>query len=477
MTKKKFYITTAIPYVNAAPHIGHAQEFVLADAIARHHRLLGEDVLFLSGGDENALKNVQAADASNTPVNEFVDKNAKLFKKLAEKLNVNFDIFQKGSDKKHHYPSSQLLWLLCQKKGDIYKKAYKGLYCIGCETFYTKEELDKNGECLEHPGKKLQEVEEINYFFRLSKYQNLLKELIFANKLKIVPDIRRNEVLSFLKKPLQDISISRTNERAKNWGVPVPGDPTQKIYVWFDALNIYQSGVGFGWDDKLYKRWWPANVHTIGKGIIRFHAVYWPAFLMSAGLDLPKSLFVHGYLKVEGKKMSKTLGNVIDPFKLIEKYGKDPVRYFLLKEIPSYSDGDFSHKRMLEVYNSDLANELGNLISRITNIAEQDKIQNKINHHFDVNDKLFETFQLNKILENIWLEIKKLNRDIDTFAPWQKSPSQRKIFLINILTEINKIGYNLSPFLPETADKIVASTQGEIRKTPALFPKISFHPT
>ena len=367
---QKFYITTAIPYVNAPPHIGHALEFVETDCVARYHRLLGEEVCLLSGGDENALKNVQAAQNSGIPIQQFVDTNSHLFADLAKALNVEFDFFQKGSDHVHHFSSSQKLWELCDKNGDIYKKAYEGLYCVGCETFYTKEELDENGQCHEHPGKKLELVKEKNYFFKLSKYQQQLVDLISSDTIRIIPSFRKKEVLSFLKQPLQDISISRTNERAKNWGVPVPSDPTQRIYVWFDALNIYQSGIGFGWDEKTYSKWWPADVHVIGKGIIRFHAVYWPAFLLSAKLKLPKTIFVHGYLTVEGQKMSKTVGNVIDPNELIKKYGTDALRYYLLREIPPFDDGDFSERRFKELYNADLANGLGNLVARVAKLAE-----------------------------------------------------------------------------------------------------------
>lgn len=355
---KKFYLTTAIPYVNAKPHIGHALEFVQADCVARYHKLLGEEVCLLSGADENALKNVQAAESEGINVQQLVDRNAKLFQQLAEKLSVDFDVFQKGSDQGNHFKASQKLWKLCFDNDDIYKKSYEGLYCVGCEAFYTPEELDKNGECFEHPGKKLEKVSEENYYFKLSKYQGELIDLISSGKLEIVSIYRKNEILSFLKQPLLDISISRTNERAKNWGVPVPDDSTQRIYVWFDALNIYQSGIGFGWNEKNYNKWWPADLHIIGKGITRFHAVYWPAFLLSAKLSLPKQIFVHGYLTVNGQKMSKTLGNVVDPIEMIEKFGVDAIRYYLLREIPAYDDGDFSERRLVELYNSDLANGL-----------------------------------------------------------------------------------------------------------------------
>ena len=266
----------------------------------------------------------------------------------------------------HHFPSAKNYGALRQSRRYL-QKSYEGLYCVGCEIFYTADELDEKGECFEHPGKKLETVKEENYFFRLSKYQQQIIDLISSDKLAITPGTRRNEVLSFLKQPLQDISISRSTERAKNWGVPVPNDPTQRMYVWFDALNIYQSGIGFGWDDAMYKKWWPADVHVIGKGISRFHAVYWPAFLLSAGLPTPKALFVHGYFTVNGQKMSKTLGNVIDPTELINKYGADPLRYYFLREIPPAADGDFSERRFKELYNADLANGLGNLVAALQN--------------------------------------------------------------------------------------------------------------
>ena len=476
---KKFYITTAIPYVNASPHIGHALEFVLTDTIARYHQLLGEETCLLSGADENSLKNVQAAEKEKMPIQEFIDKNAKKFQELAKKLSVKIDIFQRGSDKKNHFPSSQKLWQLCATKGDIYQKKYKGLYCVGCETFYPSDELNEKGECFEHPGKKLTEVSEKNYFFKLSKYQKQLIDIISKDELKIYPDFRKNEVLSFLKKPLLDISISRTNERARNWGVPVPDDDTQRIYVWFDADNIYQSGVGFGWNEKLYRKWWPADVHVIGKGIIRFHAIYWIAFLLSAGLTLPKSIFVHGYLTIEGQKMSKTLGNVIDPFVLVNKYGTDAIRYYLLREIPPFDDGDFSYHRLNEIYNSDLANELGNLVMRITTLAEKDGLT--VNNETPLRPsgfagqamKQFDNFEFNIILENIWKQIKTLNKQIDDFAPWKKTSQERKEFLTKSLQEINQVGYKLQPFLPETAEKILKATTGKISKISPLFPRLS----
>ncbi|MDO9028106.1 MAG: methionine--tRNA ligase [Candidatus Roizmanbacteria bacterium] len=464
---KKFYITSAIPYVNAPPHIGHALEFIQVDTIARFHKLIGDKVTTLTGSDENALKNVQAAEKAGIPVQEFVDKNAQLFLELTKKLNTQFDVFQKGTSL-NHFQSSQELWNKCFEKGDIYKKNYEGLYCIGCETFYTDTELNDKGECFEHPGKKLENVAEINYFFKLSSYQKQLIELIYKDELKIYPDFRKNEVLSFLKQPLKDISISRSNKRTKNWGVPVPNDPTQRMYVWFDALNIYRSGV----EETI----WPADFHVIGKGIIRFHAVYWPAFLLSAGLPLPKAVFVHGYLTVNGQKMSKTIGNIIDPLEIISKYGVDALRYYLLREIPPFDDGDFSYRRLNEIYNSDLANELGNLVMRITTLAEKDGLTTIDNWQLTIDNRtteLFNSFQFNLILESIWNKIKKLNKQIDDFAPWKKKSEERQEFLTESLNKINQIAYELQPFLPETAGKILKATVGKITKISPLFPRLS----
>src|SRR3989339_1373726 len=364
----KYYITAAIPYVNGKPHIGHALEFVQTDVISRYHRLMRKEVIYLSGADENGLKMVQAAERENLPVQEFCDRNAQKFIEIFKKLNTTLDFFQRASSKIHK-KGSQELWKLCEKNGDIYKKKYKGLYCVGCETFYTKDEL-VDGKCPEHL-KVPEVVEEENYFFKLSKYEKPLLKLFEENKIKIVPEHRKNEVISFIKQGLEDLSISRSKERAKGWGVAVPNDEKQIIYIWFDALNVYQTGIGFGTDNKQYQKWWPADVHVIGKGIIRFHAVYWPAFLMSAGLKLPKKIFVHGYYTVNGQKMSKTLGNVYDPMPLLEKYGADPLRYYMLAKTPPFTDGDFSEEKYIEIYNADLANGLGNLVARVAKLCER----------------------------------------------------------------------------------------------------------
>jgi len=478
MAINKFYVTAAIPYVNAAPHIGHALEFVQADAIARYHALLGEDTMLLSGGDENALKNVQAADKAGVDVQKFVDANTARFFDLTKCLNCNFGVWQKGSDTKTHFPSSQKLWELCNKAGDIYKKSYGGLYCVGCETFYTKDELNKKGECFEHPGKKLDEVSEENYFFRLSKYQMKLIQLIETDKLKINPIERKNETLAFLNSGLEDISISRSNERARNWGVPVPGDASQRLYVWFDALNIYQSGVGFGWNTKLYKKWWPADVHVIGKGITRFHAVYWPAFLLSAGLNIPKELFVHGYFTVNGQKMSKTLGNVIDPMSLIEKYGADALRYYLLAKFSPFTDGDFSEDKLKEVYNGDLANGLGNLLARTLSLIEKgsngmvpdigtknpdthplrvdESMQNWKKSWKDLDDNI-PKYRFDEALKSIWGVIAQTDKYINQNEPWKLIVEDREKYnwvMYGVLDTLHQIAWQINVIMPETSKKI-----------------------
>lgn len=475
--KNKYYITAAIPYVNAKPHIGHALEFVQTDVIARYHKLLGEDVLMLSGGDENAVKNVQAAEAEKTPVQEFVDKNNILFQKLAQLLDAGFDIWQKGSDQLHHHPSSQKLWELCDKAGDIFKKSYEGLYCVGCEAFYTKEELNETGECYEHPGRKLDKISEENYFFKLSKYEKKLIKIIESDEIIIVPESRKNEILSFLRDGLHDLSISRSKKRAKNWGVPVPGDSSQIIYVWFDALNIYQSGVGFGWNNEQYKKYWPANLHVIGKGIIRFHAIYWPAFLLSAGLKLPKSIFVHDYFTVNGHKMSKTVGNVINPVNVINKYGVESLRYYLLAKFSPFSDGDFSESKLVEINNSDLANGIGNLVARTAKLCQTSGFKFPENKKSKFLSKgvvsNLDKYRFDIALKDIWQRIQALDKFIDKNKPWKQEGEALKKMLTHSVEAIREIAFDLKPFLPQTAQKIKKQfNQSEIKTSEVLFPRL-----
>jgi methionyl-tRNA synthetase len=474
----KFYLHSAIPYVNAAPHIGHAQEFVYGDTIARFQKLLGNEVFYLCGADENALKIVQAAEKAHMPPQAFCDLHAQEFYDLSKKLNVHFDVWQRGTDRTHHFPASQKLWALCEKTGDIYKKKYTGLYCVGCEVFYTKDELNEKGECFEHPGKKLEEVSEENYFFKLSKYQTFLEDLIQHDKLNITPAIRKNEALAFVKRGLSDFSISRSKARAKNWGVPVPNDPDQIMYVWFDALNIYQSGIGFGWDEANYKKWWPPQTMVIGKGILRFHAIYWMAILKSAGLLLPKKLFVHGYVTVDGAKMSKTVGNVVDPFELISKYGTDALRYYFLREIPSTGDGDYSERRFKEIYNADLANGLGNLVARVAKLTERVTVTRHPREGGDPalsNEylQLLKEYRFNEALELIWNRVKATDKWINDNEPWKIKDEQKLTAVLQkAVDDIRAVAFHLQPFLPDTAEKILTQFLGEkIKSSLPLFPR------
>ncbi len=389
-------------------------------------------------------------------------------------------MWQRGTDRTKHFPSSQKLWKLCADTGYIYKKTYTGLYCVGCEAFYTPDELNEHGECFEHPGKKLESVSEENYFFALSKLQKNIEDVLSTNALEIFPTIRKNEALGFVKKGLEDFSISRSRQRAKGWGIPVPGDNTQIMYVWFDALNIYQTGIGFGTDDARYTQLAPQDLMIIGKGIIRFHAIYWPAILMAAGLPLPKQLFVHGYLTVDGQKMSKTLGNVVDPVTVVQKFGTDPVRYYLLKEIPSFADGDYSDRRFTELYNSDLANGLGNVVSRVAKLASTvpEKFTIQAAHFqrlpFPEFHNHMQQYELNLAAADIWNHITKLDQLINNDKPWTLSGTALQKALITYINEyILPIACALQPFLPETAENILHHFQNErIVPFPPLFPRI-----
>lgn len=469
MAKKKFYITTAIDYVNAAPHLGHALEKVQADVIARYHRLLGEDVFFLTGTDENSLKNVQTAKSESIPIKKLVDRNSKEFYGLKKLLNLSTDDFIRTTEKRH-IKGAQKLWTAC--KTDIFKKKYKGLYCVGCEAFYKKSEL-VNGLCPEHKTRP-EPVEEENYFFKLSKYQSQLKKIIKKDELKVIPETRKNEVLSFINSGLDDICISRSAKRAQGWGVEVPGDPTQRQWVWFDALSNYLNALDYAENDKKLKKYWPTDLHIIGKGILRFHAIYWPAMLLSAKLLLPKKIFVHGYLTSDGQKMSKSLGNVINPFELSGKYGTDPVRYFLLREIPSGEDGDFSYEKFNGRYNADLASGLGNLVSRVIRLAQKSnpklsdrKLQAEIDDTYKKYRKALGEFKLNEALIAVWGLISFCDRYIEREKPWENKDPKIINNLLFIIKEVAKL---LEPFLPETSEKILQ--QLRTKKGKSLFPRI-----
>lgn len=468
----KFFATTAIPYVNGLPHIGHSLEYFQADTIRRYYCLKGYETLLLSGADENALKNVQAAEKEGLPVQEFLDRNSKIWHDTYEFLGVHLDVFQRGSEKEKHWPGVQKLWKLCEESGDIYKKEYEGLYCVGCESFKTGEEL-VDGLCPIHQ-KKSEQVKEENYFFKLSRYQEQLIKLIESDELKITPENKRGEALSFIKSGLEDFSISRSNERAGGIGVPVPGDPSQKIYVWFDALNIYMTGIGFGWDEEKWKKWWPADLHIIGKDINRFHTVYWPAMLLSAKLPLPKQILIHGFVNLKGEKISKSVGNVISPQNVVNEYGLEPLRYFMLSQIPIDADGDFTDERFREVYNGDLANGLGNLVARVAKLCEKNNIEATEGANVWCADlaKFMEEFKFNEAIGVIWKLITDADKKINEEKPWELSGKAAKDVLEPLVKEVQAIAYNLRPFLPETAEKILKHFSGQIKSQPPLFPRI-----
>jgi methionyl-tRNA synthetase len=475
---KKVFISTSIPYVNASPHLGHALELVQADVIARHHRLLGDRVFFLSGTDENSLKNVRSAENAGENVADFVYKNYLNFYNLKEVLNISFDDFIRTTEKRH-FDGAQKLWMACKK--DIYKKKYSGLYCVGCEEYYKENDLI-DGLCPEHKVAP-ELIEEENYFFKLSNYQEKIKELIEKDEVKIIPQSRKNEILSFVNSGLQDFCISRTSERAKGWGIDVPGDETQKMWVWFDALSNYINTLGYGSDDESkFLEFWQNNdlkIHIIGKGINRFHSVYWLAMLLSAGISLPKILFVHGYITVDGQKMSKSLGNVVNPYNLVEKYGCDAVRYFLLREIPALGDGDFTFEKFEKRYNSDLAGGIGNLLSRtLVMINKKNVIFNRspetifVDKNREVDKKIKDNFiQFNDTLGEIWELVSFCDKYIEEKKPWAiEDKDENEIVFSNIIYSLKNMSQMLKPFLPDTAEKM--EEQIKTFRPEPLFPRI-----
>ena len=473
----KFYVTTSIPYTNAAPHIGHALEFIQADVLARYNRLKKRNVFFLTGTDEHGVKVVRSAKKAGETPKKFVDKNTAEFKKLIRALNISNDDFIRTTDKKRHWPGAQKLWLELVKAGDLYKKNYKGLYCVGHEAFVTEKDL-VGGVCAIHKVRP-EIVEEENYFFRLSKYSNEIELRIKDKTLNIFPETRKNEILSLLKEGLEDVSFSRPRKDL-SWGIPVPGDKAHTMYVWCDALSNYISAIGYADDNKKFEKWWPADVHVIGKDILRFHAAIWPGMLLSAKLPLPKAIFVHGFITVAGEKMSKTVGNVADPFEFIKKYGADALRYYLLREIPSGEDGDFTGEKFEERYNADLAKGLGNLAARVLALAKKGKIKLIKNEEFSEEikktekdlDRLISNFRFNESLEKIWRLIALGNKYIDDKKPWALKPESKEFGEIigSLLFLISEIGKLLVPFLPETADKIARQIANE--KSEILFPRL-----
>lgn len=474
-TSSTYHLTTAIPYVNARPHLGHVLEWFQADAIARYQRLLGKEVSFTSGADENSLKNVQAAEKEGMDTQLFLDTYSQIFQEAYDFFGISLTSFRRGTDAEKHWPGVQELWKRCDAAGDIYTKRYQGLYCIGCESFYTEADL-VDGHCPEHPNTTPELIEEENYFFKLSKYEPQIRELITSDTLKIVSEQFKNEMLGFIDQGLEDFSVSRSQERARGVGVPVPGDNTQRMYVWFDALTIYMTSIGWGYDQAQWERFWPADLHVIGKGINRFHSVYWIGMLLSAGLAIPKTISVHGYITANGQKMSKSLGNVIDPYDAVSQYGLEPIRYYLLKAIPTHSDGDFTHERFAEVYTADLANAIGNVCSRVAAMAAKSGLANtqQTPTSFDKEYAiLFDSIQISTAAEYVVNLVSQLDVYLSEKKPWTLQGDEQQQVLSEAIGKILHFAYHLQPFMPSAAQTILDHfSSSTVSKLTPLFPRL-----
>ena len=472
MDSKKYYITTTLPYVNADPHIGFALEIIQADALARYHKLLGEEVIFNFGTDEHGQKIYQKAlDAGRDP-QEYCDKYAKKFDALKEALNLSYDHFVRTTDP-HHIKAAQEFWKLCDKNGDIYKKLYKTKYCVGCELEKTDSEL-VDSRCPLHPNRDLEIIEEENYFFKFSKYQKPLLEFYDKNPEFVIPAGKFKEIKSFVKEGLQDFSISRLKSKMP-WGIPVPGDDKQVMYVWFDALVNYISTLG--WPDNLkdYETFWP-GIQVAGKDNLRQQTATWQTMLMSAGLPNSKQVFIHGFITVDGQKISKSLGNTINPIDVAKKYGTDALRYYLLAKISPFEDSDFTFEKFEEAYNGELANGLGNLVSRVARLAELNNFEIKGN--FADSDAYIPGVSINEYrfdeaLTIIWDKIKSTDTLINKLELW-KDTSKKLNELEECVREIHYIAYWLEPFLPNTAAKIQEQFKGpKIKSESPLFPRLA----
>jgi len=476
---KKLYIATAIAYVNGKPHIGHALEAVQADVLARYARSQGNRVFFNTGTDEHGDKINRTALASEKTASRFASEMAAEFKRQKKAFSLSYDNFIRTSDKKNHWPGAYKLWNELEKKGDIYKKEYEGLYCVGCEKFLTEKDL-VDGECPLHK-KAPERVSEENYFFRLTRYAKQLTAVIESGKLAILPETRKNEMLAFIREGLEDVSFSR-NRKAVPWGIPIKGSD-QTMYVWCDALSNYLSAVGYGRSAATFKKWWPTDVNLVGKDILRFHAIYWPAMLMSAGLPLPKSIMVHGFVTSEGQKMSKTLGNVVDPFEAADKYGSEALRYYMLREIPSDGDGDFSWGKLKDRYNDDLAKGIGNFISRTTNLVAGEKLGVKSPVSKEVKSEIkrmearvqkhMEEFRLHDALAAVFDLIKFGDGYVNDKQPWKNPNPKTSRDLAELAMAI---GRGVAPFMPATGEKILKAfpvRAGAIipKKIKPLFPR------
>lgn len=474
---QRYFISTTIPYVNAAPHLGHALEFIQTDAFARYHRARGDRTLFLSGSDENSLKNVLAAQAEGITTRELVDRNVQYYLDLRDDLALSFDYFIRTSEDPLHLEGAARIWREMDAAGDIYRKTYGGLYCVGCEQFYTEDELI-GGLCPEHETRP-EYIEEDNYFFRLSRYAGQLEELIESERMLIRPRTRRNEALSFIRSGLEDISISRSQARARGWGIPVPGDPSQVMYVWIDALTNYVTALGYADGGELYDTFWrtnPNRVHCLGKGVLRFHALYWPAMLLSVGAAPPSELFVHGYITDKGRKLSKSLGMTASIPDMVKSYGADALRYFMLSNVPPTQDADFDEDELLRRYNTDLGNDLGNLLNRSLNMIvryrdgrvpepagdEQPALVEPTEKLYADVIAAMDEYDHRTALGAIWAYVRRLNAFVEESAPWQlakqedpQSVARLDTVLFSLAEGMRHLAAVLEPFIPTTAAGIL----------------------
>lgn len=470
--KKARYITTTLPYVNADPHIGHALEFVQADTLARFWRLLGYEVFFNTGTDEHGQKIAQKADEQGISRQAYVDHYAETFNRLKEGLNLSYDAFIRTSSDKHK-KAAQEIWRRCEAKGDIYKKSYTGLYCVGCELFYTEKELDANKCCLIH-GKPIEEVEEENYFFRLSKYQDKLIELL-SRESSVAPEWQRQWALEFIKSGLEDLSISRQKNRM-DWGVPVPGDDGHVMYVWFDALTNYISTLGWPEEGGNFTKFWVdgETLQLAGKDQVRFQSIIWQAMCLSADIKPTDTIYYHGFINSGGQKMSKSLGNVISPYELVQRYGTDATRYILLRHVHPFDDSDLTWEKMDEYYTANLVNGLGNVTARILKMAET---------HLEPEDyplldpatlDVPDMISFQPAMDHIWSLIQRLDERITATEPFKLvkiNPEEAKIIIGELRTELLHIGRLLLPSMPETSAIIRAAVRAN-KKPDNLFPRL-----